>query len=210
MTGKLIVIEGLEGAGKSTAIQTVVDLLAQRDITSITVREPGGTSIGEALRSIIKNPEYTGILEDRTELLLFYAARVQLVEQLIKPALQQGTWVIADRFESSTLAYQGGGRGLNLEMIAHLSKFCLNEFKPDLIVYLDISPELGMQRAKLRGAFDRIEQQTIDFFHRVHENYLKQLQDNPSIVTIDASFPLAEVQYAIQKTLNPFIEQIDD
>lgn len=120
-TGKLIVIEGLEGAGKSTAVATVADLLTQAGIKTITTREPGGTEVGEQLRSIIKNPKYKDILDDKSELLLLYTARVQLLEEVIKPALQ-GTWVIADRFELSTMAYQGGGRGLSQAMI-HLSEF---------------------------------------------------------------------------------------
>ena len=205
--GKLIVIEGLEGAGKSTAVNIVIDLLSELDIKTITTREPGGTAIGEILRTIIKNPEYSDVLDDRSELLLLYTARVQLVEQVIKPALQQGYWVIADRFELSTMAYQGGGRGLDSKMIKTLSSFCLNGFKPDLTLYLDIDPELGMERAKLRGKFDRIEQQAIDFFHRVHETYIQYIKAEPDIAIIDASCPLQEVTLAIQKAVTQFIEQ---
>lgn len=206
LSGKLIVIEGLEGAGKSTAVSTVIELLTQRDIATITTREPGGTAIGEVLRKLIKNPEYSGVLEDKTELLLLYAARIQLIEQIIKPALREGKWVIADRFELSTIAYQGGGRGLDLQMIKSLSTFCLDDFKPDLTLYLDISPEIGMERAKQRGAFDRIEQQSIDFFHRVHEAYISHVHSNPDIVTIDASLPLRDVRCSIQSALTRFIE----
>ena len=209
-TGKLIVIEGLEGAGKSTAVNTVIDELSKRDISTITTREPGGTAVGEILREVIKNPEYSDVLDDKTELLLLYAARIQLIEQVIKPALQQGTWVIADRFELSTIAYQGGGRGLDLQMIKSLSAFCLNGFKPDLTLYLDISPEIGMKRAKQRGAFDRIEQQALEFFHRVHETYIKYIHVNPDIVTIDASRTLTDVRCAIQEAVNRFIEHYDE
>jgi dTMP kinase len=205
-TGKLIVIEGLEGAGKSTAVDIVIDLLSKQNIKTITTREPGGTAIGEVLRSIIKNPDYSAVLDDRSELLLLYTARIQLIEQVIKPSLQQGYWVIADRFELSTMAYQGGGRGLDINIINRLSSFCLNGFKPDLTLYLDISPELGMQRAKLRGKFDRIEQQSIDFFHRVHEVYIQYINADPDISIIDASQSLQEVKDAIQKKLIYFIE----
>lgn len=208
LNGKLIVIEGLEGAGKSTAVNNVIEILSQHHITTITTREPGGTPIGEILRNLIKNPEYSGVLEDKTELLLLYAARIQLIEQTIKPALREGKWVIADRFELSTIAYQGGGRGLDLQMIKNLSAFCLDGFKPDLTLYLDISPETGMQRAKQRGAFDRIEQQAIEFFHRVHEAYISQVDLNPDIVSIDASLPLKDVCYAIQNAVNQFIEHV--
>lgn len=206
--GKLIVIEGLEGAGKSTAVNNVIEILSQHHITTITTREPGGTPIGEVLRSLIKNPEYSDVLEDKTELLLLYAARIQLIEQTIKPALREGKWVIADRFELSTIAYQGGGRGLDLQMIKNLSAFCLEGFKPDLTLYLDISPETGMQRAKQRGVFDRIEQQAIEFFHRVHEAYISHVASNPDIVSIDANLPLDDVRYAIQNAVNQFIEHV--
>lgn len=206
LTGKLIVIEGLEGSGKSTAVATIVELLSRCGIQTLTTREPGGTAIGEQLRSIIKNPEYKNILDDKSELLLFYVARTQLLEEVIKPALEQGIWVIADRFELSTMAYQAGGRGLDKTMIQHLSNFCLNHFKPDMTLYLDISPEDGMKRVALRGGFDRIEQQSIDFFHRVHETYMSYVHDNPEITLINASQPLNQVQDEIRNALNRFIE----
>ncbi|VEB36189.1 thymidylate kinase [Legionella sainthelensi] len=205
-TGKLIVIEGLEGAGKSTAVNTVIDLLAERQIKTITTREPGGTAIGEILRNLIKNPEYRDVLDDRSELLLLYTARIQLLKQVIEPALQKGVWVIADRFELSTIAYQGGGRGLDQEMISHLSSFALQGLKPDLTLYLDISPEEGMQRVKSRGELDRIEQQSIEFFHRVHDSYLQYIKMNPYVVSINAALPLKKVQLALQKAIDDFIE----
>ncbi|MDI1352389.1 MAG: dTMP kinase [bacterium] len=203
--GKLIVIEGLEGAGKSTAVKTILDLLFKLNIETITTREPGGTPIGELLRTIIKDPRHKDVLHDKSELLLLYTARIQLLEQIIKPALEKGQWVIADRFELSTMAYQGGGRGLDQEMIAKLSSFCLNGFKPDLTLYLDLDPELGMQRASLRGAFDRIEQQKIDFFHRTHTAYMSYIKNNPDIISIDASASLKTVQASIESSINQFI-----
>ncbi|WP_454783850.1 dTMP kinase [Legionella sp. WA2024007413] len=206
-TGKLIVIEGLEGAGKSTAINTVIELLAKRDIKTLTTREPGGTVLGEILRDLIKNPEYRDTLDDRSELLLLYTARIQLLEEVIKPSLRQGIWVIADRFELSTMAYQGGGRGLDQEMINRLSSFALHGFKPDLTLYLDITPEEGMRRVKSRGEVDRIEQQSIDFFHRVHERYIHYVELCDNTVTIDARRPLQEVKQSIQNAMNKFIEQ---
>lgn len=208
LTGKLIVIEGLEGAGKSTAVNTVVNLLSKLNIKTITTREPGGTAIGEALRTIIKNPDYKGVLDDRSELLLLYAARIQLVEQVIKPALQQGYWVVADRFELSSFAYQGGGRGLDERIINQLSEFCLKGFKPDLTLFLNINPELGMQRAKSRGKLDRIEQQSIDFFYRVHDTYMRYVKKNPNIKVINAGFLMEEVQQLIKNTVNEFIEHL--
>lgn len=206
LTGKLIVIEGLEGAGKSTAVDTVLNFLAAQQIKTITTREPGGTTIGEQLRTIIKNPEYKESMDDKCELLLLYAARIQLLEEVIKPALNQGCWVVADRFELSTKAYQGGGRGINLDLIEQLSAFCLQGFKPHLTLYLDIHPEIGMQRARSRGAFDRIEQQSIDFFHRVHTTYNKYVAADDKAVVIDATDSMAEVQSAIQTALAKFVE----
>lgn len=208
LTGKLIVIEGLEGAGKSTAVHTVLDVLSKLNISTMTTREPGGTLVGEILRTIIKNPEYKDVLDDRSELLLLYTARIQLVEEVIKPALKQGCWVVADRFELSSFAYQGGGRGLDHDMIHKLSSFCLNGFKPDLTLYLDITPELGMQRAKIRGQFDRIEQQSIEFFNRVYETYIHHIKADPDSVIINASRSLQEVQHEIQHAMNQFLEQV--
>ena len=205
--GKMLVIEGLEGAGKSTAMNTVADLLYQFNLPIVTTREPGGTAIGEALRTIIKDPAYKNVMDNRSELLLLYSSRVQLLEEVIRPALKKGTWVLADRFELSTFAYQGGGRGIDAKLLQDLSQFCLGGFKPDLTLYLDISPELGMQRAKQRGQFDRIEQQSIDFFHKVHQGYMSRIKDEPHIEMIDASRPLNEVQEAIKKTVTSFIEK---
>ncbi|MFA6302310.1 MAG: dTMP kinase [Legionella sp.] len=206
-TGKFLVVEGLEGAGKSTAISTVLDLLAQYNITTMTTREPGGTPIGEMLRSILKNPDYKNVLDDKTELLLMYSARIQLVEEVIKPALARGIWVLADRFELSSFAYQGGGRGLDQNFLQQLSAFSLHGFKPDLTLFLDISPESGMKRAGARGQFDRIEQQSMDFFHKVHAAYMQKIRSDRQVAVIDASQTLEKVQASIQKTLRNYIEQ---
>lgn len=200
-TGKFIVIEGLEGAGKSTALATVIEYLKAHQIDTITTREPGGTPIGEILRSIIKNPDYKNELNDQSELLLLYASRIQLVEQVIKPALARGFWVIADRFELSTFAYQGGGRGMDMDWIQQLSLHCLQGFKPDLTLYLDINPDLGMARAKSRGQFDRIELQAMDFFYRTHKAYWEHIQDRRDVVVIDASQELPQVTLAITQAL---------
>jgi len=204
--GKLIAIEGLEGAGKSTALTVVLELLAQFNIKSMTTREPGGTEIGEELRTILKNADYKDVLDDKTELLLMYASRIQLFEQIIKPSLKKGYWIIADRFELSTMAYQGGGRGLDDKMIKQLSSFCLEGFTPDLTIYMDITPETGMQRAMKRGQFDRIEQQSIDFFHRVHLAYKQQISMLKNVFIIDANLPMEVVQQAIHTAVSHFIE----
>lgn len=204
--GKFIIVEGLEGSGKSTAITTIVDCLQSAGIKHLITREPGGTVIGEQLRTIIKNPDYKELLDDKTELLLLYASRNQLLNEVIKPALEKNTWVIADRFELSTIAYQGGGRGIDKQFIARLSAFCLNDFKPDLTLYLDVTPEVGMQRAQLRGQLDRIEQQTMDFFHRVHEAYLSAIKETVDCNVIDAHLPVEKVQSTIAAVMQQFIE----
>lgn len=199
--GHFIVVEGLEGAGKSTAINTIKAFLAGRGIEIMTTREPGGTRVGEAARQLIKETVPTEPLDPRSELLLLYASRVQLVEQVIAPALNRGCWVLADRFELSTWAYQGGGRKLNHEMIAHLSSFCLAGFKPDLTVFLDISPQMGLTRVHQRGKADRMEQESLSFFSDVYHSYQARIKVMDNVVVIDASKPLHVVQNLIFSAL---------
>lgn len=206
LPGKLIVIEGLEGSGKSTTVNTIVQCLEKAGIQAQTVREPGGTAIGETLRSIIKNPDYKNILHPKSELLLMYAARIQLLQDVIFPALQKGIWIVADRFELSSFAYQGGGRGLDLNFIQALSKFSLEGFQADLTLYLDIEPEKGMERARLRSHFDRIEQEPIDFFHRIHAAYQQRIKHLDNVHVINASFELELVQKEIQAIIQDYIQ----
>lgn len=202
--GHLIAVEGLEGAGKSTALNTIKRFLTKRVPGLITTREPGGTRVGEVIRNVIKEPSAEP-LDPRAELLLLYAARVQLIEQVIRPALREGNWVLADRFELSTFAYQGGGRKLSQDMIAQLSSFCLNDFKPDLIVFLDISPEMGLRRARKRGKSDRIEQEKLSFFKDVYHCYHQCIKDMNNVIVIDASQSLDKVQHDICTKLNHYM-----
>jgi dTMP kinase len=203
--GHFIVIEGLEGAGKSTALDRIKTKLMSHGLEVLVTREPGGTLLGEAVRGLIKNTIPNEPLDARAELLLFYAARVQLVEQVIKPALARGQWVLADRFELSTFAYQGAGRGLDRSMITQLSKFCLHGFQPDLTFFLDIAPEQGFQRIRARGHLDRIEQESLDFFKAVHVSYHEQIREMSHVVTVDASQPLIEVSASIQSALEAYL-----
>ncbi len=205
--GRFIVVEGLEGAGKSSAIEVIKQYLEPKVSALLFTREPGGTQLGEVLRKLIKEKNEVEPLNARSELLLFYAARTQLVEQVIRPALAKGQWVVADRFELSTFAYQGGGRHLDLGMIRNLSEFCLENFKPDLTLFLDLSPEQGLQRAKIRGAFDRMEEESLAFFHDVYKAYHQALQNTEHTVCIDASQPLVNVQKAILNQLSLFLER---
>jgi len=202
--GRFIVLEGLEGAGKSTALTTIKRFLTPHVPELVITREPGGTHVGEVVRSLIKQAPDDEPLEARSELLLFYAARIQLIERVIRPALARGAWVLADRFELSTWAYQGGGRGLDPAMIEHLSSFSVENLEPDLLIYLDIFPELGLKRVLERGKTDRIEQETIDFFHRVYASYHARLQNMEQAVLIDASKPLAMVQHLIRTSLESY------
>ncbi|HBI21532.1 MAG TPA: dTMP kinase [Legionella sp.] len=197
LKGQLIVVEGLEGAGKSTALDVIKQRLAAHTPELILTREPGGTHVGEVVRGLIKASIPTEPLDSRAELLLFYAARVQLLEQVIRPALNRGAWVLADRFELSTFAYQGGGRELDETMISHLSSFCVGDLTPDLTIFLDVSPELGLERAGLRGAMDRIEQEPLAFFRAVHDAYHRRMKTMPHVVVIDASQPLLAVRQSI-------------
>ncbi|WED44647.1 dTMP kinase [Legionella cardiaca] len=203
--GRFIVVEGLEGAGKSTAIQTIKEYLESFLPEILLTREPGGTRVGEIIRKLIKEKINEETLDARAELLLFYAARVQLLEQVIYPALNRGQWVLADRFELSTYAYQGGGRHLDENMISALSSFCLKDFKPDLVIFLDIDPEQGMHRVKQRGATDRMEEEALSFFTDVYNSYHRMIKTMDNVVCIDASQPLEMVQKSIIMQLQTFI-----
>lgn len=206
--GYFIVVEGLEGAGKTSALSTIKRFLTPLIGELITTREPGGTRVGEVARELIKETIETEPMDARTELLLLYAARVQLLEQVIRPALARGVWVLGDRFELSTFAYQGGGRKISLEMIAQLSQFCLQGFKPDLMIFLDISPEQGLERALKRSRADRIEQEALDFFKDVYDAYHQWIKTMDNVVTIDASKPFAVVQAAIRQSLGDFLRTV--
>ncbi len=205
--GHFIVVEGLEGAGKSTALKLIKHVLTPHVPELIMTREPGGTRVGEVVRELIKETRPSEPLDPRTELLLLYASRVQLLEQIIRPALDRGCWVIGDRFELSTWAYQGGGRQLDPEVIAHLSAFCLKNFKPDLIIFLDISPQQGLRRALKRGKADRIEQESLSFFTEVYDSYHQHIKTMSHVKVIDASLPLPQVQQLIHSTIEQYIHE---
>ena len=208
MTGKFIVIEGLEGAGKTTAVNTVTRILNQYHICDLQfTREPGGTPIAEALRNLIKNGLDDEPLTDKAELLMLYAARIQLIDNVIKPALNAGKWVIGDRHDLSTQAYQGGGRQLDKVFITTLKEQVLGNFKPDLTLYLDIEPQIGLMRARARGELDRIEQQSLPFFERIRQRYLELANQDETIFTIDASKSINQVTMQIEQILTTWLTQ---
>ncbi|EGR9012024.1 dTMP kinase [Vibrio parahaemolyticus] len=208
MKANFIVVEGLEGAGKSTAIKTVLDTLKQAGIENIVnTREPGGTPLAEKMRVLVKEEHEGEELKDMTELLLLYAARVQLVENVIKPALANGQWVVGDRHDLSSQAYQGGGRQIDASLMKNLRDTTLGDFKPAFTLYMDIDPRIGLERARGRGELDRIEKMDISFFERTRERYLEIANADPSIVVINAEQSIEEVSRDIQDALNEWLSR---
>ncbi|KKI44804.1 dTMP kinase [Hafnia alvei] len=207
MKSKFIVIEGLEGAGKTTARDTVVDELRQQGIEDIVfTREPGGTPLAEKLRDLVKQGVENEKLTDKAEVLMLYAARVQLVDNVIKPALARGAWVVGDRHDLSSQAYQGGGRGIDSRLMQSLRDTVLGDFKPDLTLYLDLPPAIGLERARSRGALDRIEQESLAFFERTRARYLALAEQDDSIITVDAAQTLPEVTASIRTVLQAWFK----
>ncbi|WMC12219.1 dTMP kinase [Oceanimonas pelagia] len=182
---RFIVIEGLEGAGKSTVQRHVVSWLEARGHKVMTTREPGGTPLAEKMRALVKEV-HDEPLTMEAELLLMYAARVQLVKNRIQPALRDGVWVVGDRHDLSSRAYQGGGRGIDAGLISQIKQAVLGDFKPDLTLYLDIDPAQGLTRARRRGELDRIELENLDFFERTRARYLELAKADPNCELIDA------------------------
>ena len=202
MQGKFIVIEGIEGAGKSSlAIPTIKDYLIKKNINVITTREPGGGVYGEKIRSIFKEKNKEEKLLPKSEVLLVMAARIQLVQNIIKPALAQNTWVIGDRHQLSTYAYQGFGRGLDLNYLEQIYKFSLINFRSDLTIYLDIPPKEGLKRAQERGEKDRIEEEKIEYFQKVRQGYLNYYKKDESIKLVNANQAVESVKKDILKIM---------
>ncbi|WP_429089395.1 dTMP kinase [Aeromonas veronii] len=205
---KFIVIEGLEGAGKSSAVRYVTDYLQRHGINRIEcTREPGGTPLAERMRAIVKEV-HDERLTIEAELLLMYASRVQLVETRIKPALADGVWVVGDRHDLSSQAYQGGGRGIDAQLIGAIKQAVLGNFKPDLTLYLDIDPALGLQRARNRGELDRIELEQLSFFERTRTRYLELAAKDDSIVVIDAAQTPEQVKTSIECALDHYLSNV--
>ncbi len=189
---RLVTIEGIEGAGKSTLITGLVDWLHARGISTEITREPGGTTLGEQLRSLLLDPDLDGINDD-AELLMIFAARAEHLQRVVRPALARGAWVICDRFTDATYAYQGAGRGLSAGFIATLEQQVQGALRPDRTLLLDLEPQLGLARARGRGPADRFERETLDFFARVREGYLARAAASDRIAVIDASAPEDQV-----------------
>jgi len=198
--GKFITIEGSEGVGKTTQIAALRDALQERGLEVIVTREPGGTPRAERIRELLLTPTDEP-MPMTCELLLMFAARATHIENLIRPALERGAWVVCDRFTDATYAYQGEGRGVRREEIANLERFVQAELRPDLTLLLDAPIEIGAARAAARdgeGKRDRFEQERQDFFERVRSAYLERARAQPGrFAVIDATADRESVQQAI-------------
>jgi dTMP kinase len=177
-TGKFITFEGPEGSGKSTHIKKLAYFLKTKGFDIVTTREPGGTALGEKIRSMIQHSVAEEVPVDRAELLLFLASRAQHVDELIRPALDAGSWVLCDRLYDSTMAYQGYGRGFDLDELKALNDFAVDGMKPDLTLLIDVSPETSRARLKRRhsrtsSSPDRIESEVDDFHRRLRDGFLR-------------------------------------
>lgn len=207
--GKFLTIEGVDGAGKGTQLALIEDYLNELNIEFISLREPGGTNLSESIRELLLGKEHNNMTAE-AELLLFNAARAQLVREKIEPALEEGIWVICDRFYDSTIAYQVGGRGLNQEYTEKIIAFAVENTRPDITIYLDLSVEdsiarTGQRADETNSSSDRMESEDFTFKHRVREKYLELAGREERIKLIDASKSIEEVNKDIRNELNKII-----
>ena len=203
----LITFEGVEGVGKTTHIKFVAEQLAQAGILVLVTREPGGTSVGDEIRSLVlKQREET--IVPMAELFLMFAARAQHIETVVKPALMRGEWVLCDRFVDASYAYQGAGRGIKREIIAECERLVVGDLKPRYTWIFDAPAEIGLSRINNRGRLDRIESEKIDFFNRVRECYITLAKADPRRYTIiDSAKPLEAVQQDVMKLIQGLIRE---
>ena len=205
MVASFISIEGGEGAGKSTSIEYIKEKLETYGIECLVTREPGGTPMSEDIRQLLLQHR-DEVVDPYTELLLMFASRRQHVQNVIRPALAAGKWVICDRFTDASFAYQGFGRGLDKGFISSLKHFVHGDLNPNLTVLFDLDITIGMARAGKRANFDRIETETMSFFERVRQGYLTQAQAEPERYRIvDASQPIADVEYQLDHFIAPLL-----
>lgn len=208
--GKFISLEGGEGAGKSTVLQFIRSYLQRAGIRAEFTREPGGTPLAEQIRNVLLHPDTDEIIAPKTELLLMFACREQHIKHRILPWLHAGKWVVSDRYVDASYAYQGGGRGIEMEIIKDLDRHIVGDVYPNLTLLLDLPPELGFERTAQRaGGKDRIEKEKIDFFNKVRSVYLQRAKQDPQrIKMIDASLPLAEVERQVGAALDEFMASV--
>lgn len=203
--GKFITLEGGEGAGKSTSRKFIVELLTAHEIPFVQTREPGGTSLGESLRSLLLAKDGTAPSVE-AELLMVFAARAQHLHEVIEPALAEGQWVLCDRFTDATYAYQGYGRGFDVAAINLLERMVQKDRHPDLTLLFDLDPRIGIERAQKRAELDRFELEELAFFERVRQGYLDRAGTSDRFVVIDAAQAITDVQAAIRSSLESFIK----
>jgi dTMP kinase len=182
--GKFITFEGGEGCGKSTHIERLATRLRQNGHAALVAREPGGTDVGEQIRHILQYSKASAAMTPETELLLFCASRAQLVREIIQPALAEGRVVICDRYFDSTTVYQGVGRKLDSQAVAAINRFAIGTCLPDLTLVIDLDPRLGLERARGRELFDRMENQSLEFYDRVRQGYRELARTEPHRVKI--------------------------
>ncbi|MDP1679024.1 MAG: dTMP kinase [Candidatus Nitrotoga sp.] len=195
---KFITFEGVDGAGKSTHLTWFAEALRKRGKEVLVTREPGGTPLGECLRDILLNQP----MHAETEALLMFAARFEHIEQVIKPALQRGAWVVSDRFSDASFAYQGGGRGMNVAKLEQLECWVHENFQPDLTLLFDLPIEVARQRLSKNTTLDRFEQEKDSFFEKVRQAYLERRKKHPDrFVLIDAAQTPEQVKANLEKAI---------
>ncbi|MES2103237.1 MAG: dTMP kinase [Pseudomonadota bacterium] len=201
-SGKFITFEGIDGAGKSTHIAYVIDLIKRHDINVVSTREPGGTPLGESLRDLVLNEK----MHLETEALLMFAARRENLAQVIEPALQRGDWVISDRFTDSSFAYQGGGRKLALEKLNALEQWVHPELQPDLTLLFDVPLEVARERLDATRVQDKFEQEKADFFDAARAEYLRRAAEFPNrFQVIDSTRPIPEIRQLLDRLISQLI-----
>lgn len=206
-TGLFITFEGIEGAGKTSNLQHAKDLIEAFGQSVIVSREPGGTEVGEKIREVLLDPDLPAMHSD-TELLLMFAARAEHYQHKILPALNEGHWVLCDRFTDASFAYQGGGREIDSQRIAALEDWVLGEFRPNVTFLFDLPVSMGLSRAKARGAADRIEQEQAEFFERIRRCYLTRAENEAQRFSIiDASQSLEMVRNQLGKVVQMLMEK---
>jgi dTMP kinase len=206
--GRFLTLEGIEGVGKSTNLALVADLVRAAGHEVVVTREPGGTPLGERIRSLLLEPN--GVVPPLTELLLMFAARSVHLEQVIRPALARGAWVVCDRFTDASYAYQGGGRGIATDRIWQLEVLVQEGLRPDLTLLLDAAPGATVERQAARGTTDRFEREQGAFFEAVRAAYLELAAREPDRVrVIDATRTIPEVQAEIRGILRAFVATAD-
>lgn len=206
--GLFLTFEGIEGAGKTSNLQHAKSIIEASGKQVLVSREPGGTEVGERIREVLLTPDLPAMHSD-TELLLMFASRAEHYQHKILPALEDGQWVLCDRFTDASFAYQGGGRQISHSRIAALESWVLGDFRSDQTYLFDLPVETGLARAKARSAADRIEQEQVEFFERIRDCYLERAAAEPNRFTVvDASQALENVQSQLASAVNTLLESV--